>query len=868
MARRPILPLAAIALALAAAFAAPAGLAQDAARARATETTTPGSALSPAPAPAPASPAPPAQPTQPAPPPPQPSAAVSAQRAKLDAIRVELDTIETGISGRGASDAGLQALRSGVDPLAEQVRAIIDELSPRGDSLRLRLKELGPKPDDKSPAETPDVIREREDKQAQLNEIDETVRLARALVVQADQINKEIVDRRRQLFTNRLFETSGSLLSPQLWMDVGRSLPLEWNAARQVAANAADRMVRQLSEEGAALFVGSILIALLLMLPVRRFSLGLVKRDRLAGQPSRLQLTRAAAMIAFFSAVAPTLAATLLVQIVNALDLFPPRVEPIFRTIVGGVAFVAFVQGLAEGLLAPDRMNWRLFDISDDRAARLLRLATLVAVLLVASRSLEAFYTAIAANLRLSIATKGIFAVAVALVIAKGLNLIRSVDDHDEEAFGPHLSDTPDLTGPIRVVGWTLIGVVIGAAILGYVALASFLADQIAWACILLPTLALLLMLVDEVITASFAPGGPMSRLIQASIGLTRNSQEQMGVLLSGVARLALLGLATMMLLAPWGVESGDILAALRISIFGFAVGGVTISIWTLLAAMGMFVVGIVLTRAIQRWLQARYLPHTHLDVGLKNSITTGIGYVGVVAAGAVAVSYLGIGFERLTLVAGALSVGIGFGLQSIVNNFVSGLILLADRAIRVGDLVVLGDEQGYVRKINVRATQIETFDRATLIVPNSNLVTGIVKNWVHNDRSARIVVTVPLGREVDADGVAQLLRDIAGAHPDVLEDPAPRVFFKKIGDASLTFDLVCFVGEVDMIGRVSSDLTFAVFRQLRAKKFIVPAGPPTMEIAGMIDLREQVKSLQQALQASPAGARPAVTPAAEIKGP
>jgi len=251
-------------------------------------------------------------------------------------------------------------------------------------------------------------------------------------------------------------------------------------------------------------------------------------------------------------------------------------------------------------------------------------------------------------------------------------------------------------------------------------------------------------------------------------------------VLLSGAARLVLLAVAVMMLLAPWGVESGDIFSGLRSGIFGITVGGVTLSIGTMLMAVALFLVGIVLTRTLQGWLQKRYLPKTQLDAGLKNSITTGFGYFGVVVAGALSVSYLGIGFDRITIVAGALSVGIGFGLQSIVNNFVSGLILLAERGIRVGDLVNVGGEEGYVRRINVRATQIETFDRATLIVPNSNLVSGTVKNWVHADRISRVVVNVPLGRDTDADAVASLLREVAENHPDVLEDPPPRVLFKK----------------------------------------------------------------------------------------
>ena len=124
----------------------------------------------------------------------------------------------------------------------------------------------------------------------------------------------------------------------------------------------------------------------------------------------------------------------------------------------------------------------------------------------------------------------------------------------------------------------------------------------------------------------------------------------------------------------------------------------------------------------------------------VRNSIITVAGYVGVIISGAVAFSYLGLSLDKLAIVAGALSVGIGFGLQSIVNNFVSGLILLWERPIRVGDLMVVGDNEGYVRRINVRATEIETFDRSTVIVPNSNLISGVVKNRVRSDRIVRVI--------------------------------------------------------------------------------------------------------------------------------
>ena len=127
-----------------------------------------------------------------------------------------------------------------------------------------------------------------------------------------------------------------------------------------------------------------------------------------------------------------------------------------------------------------------------------------------------------------------------------------------------------------------------------------------------------------------------------------------------------------------------------------------------------------------------------NFDLGLRNSIRTSLGYLGFLVAAGLALGYLGLNYEKLALVAGALSVGIGFGLQSIVNNFVSGLILLWERAVRVGDWIVVGADQGFVRRINVRSTEIETFDRAQVIIPNSNLVSGVVTNLVRNDRSGR----------------------------------------------------------------------------------------------------------------------------------
>ena len=360
---------------------------------------------------------------------------------------------------------------------------------------------------------------------------------------------------------------------------------------------------------------------------------------------------------------------------------------------------------------------------------------------------------------------------------------------------------------------WVVAAMIALAALAGYVAFASFLADQLVWVAFVGAVLFLLTRLGQSAIVAGLRPDAKVGRAVMVNVGLRGDSLEQIAIVLSGLVTLALIVAAAMLALAPWGVESNDMLANFRAAFFGFKVGDVTVSLSSIIIAIIVFALGWAAARAVQRWLDTRFLPHTHLDTGLRNSIATSVGYIGFVIALSLALGYLGLSFEKLAIVAGALSVGIGFGLQSIVNNFVSGLILLWERAIRVGDWVVVGDEQGYVRRINVRSTEIETFDRATMIVPNSNLVSGVVKNWVRNDRVGRIKNSVSVNIGSDPEKVKAALLACAAAHDGVLQDPAPHVNFLSMTDNVLKFDLVSFVGEVEKSARVRSDLNFAIFK-------------------------------------------------------
>ncbi|WP_247654703.1 MULTISPECIES: DUF3772 domain-containing protein [Microvirga] len=760
------------------------------------------------------------------------SAETKAARAKLDGFKADLDQKEAAIQGRTMPDADLQNIRVQIEPIIAEIRTVVDEQAPKLEASKQRLSQLGPKPDKGQPEESADVARDRAEREAAVAELDETQRLGRALLVQAEQLNTQIGDLRRAGFTRALFEQSDGLLSPSLWMNVVQAVPRELRALGIVLGDALEQLERSTSI-GVLLLLGlAIGVAIALYAGRRSLAPRLVRRDPAVTDPARRSRLLAALGVLILGA-GPAIAGSWIVWVAfDSVDIVPPRLEQVGRAFLSGLAFIAFVRALIDAILAPDHTSWRLIPVRDASAARIMSFAVTLATVMVAGKVIESFNTAIAAALPVTVMTRAVFALAAGLVFAELLRRFAARESQDEACLGPYVAQEVDIGGPLRSFGWFVVALIVGSVVGGYVALASFVVDQAVGISIVIALLVLGIAFADEFIGGSLRGQTRLATALQANTGLRRRSLEQIGILASGIMRLALIVIAILLVLLPWGIESADVTGSLRALFFGFNVGEVTISLSSILIAAVLFAAGFAVTRVIQRWLNNTFLPATELDAGLRNSISTAAGYVGIIIAGMIAFTYLGLSLERVTIVAGALSVGIGFGLQSIVNNFISGLILLWERPIRVGDLVVVGDGEGYVRRINVRSTEIQAFDRSTIIVPNSNLISGIVRNRVRNDRVGRVLVSIPVPRASDPDQVAEIMRKAALAHREVMSEPAPRVLFKKVTENTIDFDLICFVDDIDAAGRVSSDIYFEIFRGLRKAGVGVPAPAPAPEPA------------------------------------
>ena len=738
----------------------------------------------------------------------------------LEATSSALTVIENTLKQADLTDADLQRLRAQNDPLGVALQSAIADMAPRLAASAKRLAELTPKKDkDAAPApETDAAAAELASETQKHDALDANLRTARALLLKVDDNANRIGAKRRELFARETFARSSSVFNPQLWANVAGEIP---RVAETMAATLDDWLTGlggRVTAIQALVVAGILALVGLAGALLHWLARPLIFPERDAEKPSRLRRAIRAAWTLIVLAALPLLALWGVSAALAAFNLTGTRIQGIFDASLDAVRLLLLGNALGRAMLAPAEAEWRVVPVSDRTARLLVRDGMILAAVWAAERLVEPAAD-VGASLNIAVAGRALGAALVALVAAHMLWRLAP----EEVPQSAAAAAKADPWAPARTLGWIADLVIFAAAAVGYIAFATFLVNQAIFLTILGSILYLIDVIIHDGTQTLLDPDAALGARLRATVGLRPNVLGQLVVVVQGVARVAIVVIAAAAVLEPWGVQSQDWFSSLRAAYFGFAVGGVTLSLSSMLAAVALFGVTLFVTRLIQGWLSERLLPETRLDPGASNSVSTIFGYLGATVAVLLGAAQVGLDVQKLAIIAGALSVGIGFGLQSIANNFVSGLILLWERGIRVGDWVMVGTDQGFVRRINARSTEIETFDRATLIVPNANLVSGVVKNWVNPDRVGRILIAINVDYDSDVEQVREILIEAARAQDLVLKIPAPSVQFVDFGDWAFKFNLVCFVDDVETAGRTQSELNFDILRRLRERTIRMP---------------------------------------------
>ncbi len=774
---------------------------------------------------------------KPAPAPPPIPPVIFAQAMAVDQAEADLHGVASGVRSQALDDQELQARVAAIPAIQARLGEAADALAPRLQDADARLAQLGPAPTPGQPAENPEIAASRKSLTQFREAVDTELKQARLLSVEADQINNDLASRLRKNFTTRLWARSRSVLDIGLWQDFAAHLPADLGRLTNALGLEGQAMAAAAKTLSNLVGLGlATLAALGLLGPARTLlnRLGYQRAPRLTPQ-SRLRRSALAVWLVVVAATTPLLAGMLIQNALTNTGAATPVFNRLVTEFISVAVFACALEGLGRALLSHGHPSWRLAPLPDVVVARLAPFPGLIGAAAGLAGLIAAFNATLGASSSTSEASDclgvlleiGVMGAALASAgLARSEHIAASATDAEAqlESRWPWMA--------AALAAWFALAGALFAVLFGYLALASFLTRETIWIATVLASLFLLLRFVDDLFPALTSPSSPVGRLGQTAIGFSDQALEQIGVLLSGLFRLLLLLVGWAAILARFGAGVNDAVARITSTSLIIRLGQLSISPGAIFGGVAVFLLGLVITRGVRGWLELRYLPKTRMDLGIRTSLAAGVTYLGVLIAILLTCAYLGVSLDRIALLASALSVGIGFGLQAIIGNFVSGLILMVERPVKVGDWIAIGELEGDVRRINIRATEIEMTDKSKLIVPNSDLISKTVRNVTHNSALGRVKVVLKTENDADPIVVRDVLLETMRGHAEVLAEPAAAVYLTDVRDGGLEFSAFAYVASARLAYRVKSELLFQIVPALKAQGVALANPSPVVNVA------------------------------------
>ncbi len=739
--------------------------------------------------------------------PPSLSSDIVQQKAELTRFRQAVERLNK-------DNEELEKQQARIEAFINRVRETRSGIAPFLETVNGQLAKLGDPP--KEGDEGPVIASERAKLNDSLAKLTDAQQASDLTILRSEQLIHRIQNLQLRNFSEGVLQRNQSIITPEHWSKLWNALPrfgIQISTIADLWFSTARQHILELS------------IVILLALGAYVYLVSLRRRfmaERFVEpqdeQPSFFHRVQSASLLVLVMALPGSLSIVLLFLGADAVAVWQDTIRAIFRSaLTSGLIFLA-ATALATAILLPRRPSWRLIGAPTPSVQRLLLMSNIIAAVfaidLFLDDAIRVFHLPVVA---------GVTATSFANIAFAGLLLALVWTPMPAETSRPSAQLVRSVLWWLRIPAILVAAGIFAATIFGYVALGRFVAGQVMLMGVG-GTFVLLLHLAIRALSAN--PSGvtqPVERILNKPNLLSDRRRGFIASVLAFILNALLVCGGLFLLLLSWGVPYSQLADQVRALFFGFEIGQFRISLARILIGIGLFIAVLFVTRIFQAWLSSSINAGSKVDSGIANSLHTGIGYLGIGVATLVGLSYSGIDLSNFAVVIGALSLGVGLGLQSIVNNFVSGIILLVERPIKVGDWIVVGDQQGYVRKISVRSTEIETFDRASVIVPNSSLISGSVQNWTHRNALGRLVVTVGVSYNADPHQVRETLIEVAKSTDGILNFPEPSASFDDFGASSLDFTLRCFVADVNYSLSAKTQLRLAIFDRFKELGIEIP---------------------------------------------
>ncbi len=472
---------------------------------------------------------------------------------------------------------------------------------------------------------------------------------------------------------------------------------------------------------------------------------------------------------------------------------------------------VVLARAISRVCFAPYNGKWRLVNVDTEKAKHMTSALYFTVFMLGIVSFLQ--HVATAANYPIELINYiSVFASAVkglCIVLVVKRYLWDGIDAHEPEDGAPeNPEEDAQVNLAFKITFSTTFFVVVAfiISLLGYARLSAFIFNRF-----LLTVIGIGLLLVMRKALGEFLHRILLMRFWVKTFKLRRKIVSKIDFWSNLIVDPLFVLAGIFMVLSIWGVSTDILIQSAKKILVGFKVGEVEISPLAILLGLVSFFVALAVVKALKVRLVNNVLAKMDIDDGIRHSLASGFGFIGFIIAAIIAITMMGGNLSNLALIASALSVGIGFGLQNVINNFVSGIIILFERPIKVGDWVIIDGEEGQVKQINIRSTEIETFKKASLIIPNATLLSSSVTNLTHGNNWSRQAISVGVAYGSDVKKVTEILLDIAAKNKYVLKNPAPYVLFKDFGSSSLDFELRCYTNNIWNGWRIPSEIRYEI---------------------------------------------------------
>lgn len=758
----------------------------------------------------------------------------SAPGDDLVALQQKLDGLKQQVT-QTTRDKNLADLGTQNQDVLTQASGLQAQLQETLLPVNTQLNVLGPTPVMQGVKETDEVVAQRQTLTNQKNRLEKALIQVTALQTSAQQLALQITSIRRDVLREQLSLNTHSILASAFWEPViHRSSYDERRISRfnDQVSGVIDEAVTPVNMP-----VSLICLVLACGLPLLRKRLERPVTHAIVKWVPEGRLIRSmySLILVLANVILMGMAALLFVYTFVRLPGLPDNLNQLLWDWLRLCLFTACLLGLGRALISNHKPSWRLAKFSDSVAAAMNPFPRIVAGIMFLFGTIEIINAAINTSVAISVVASGMMAlslVACSLAIIMRINRARA----REIANGDDTHHSP-LHGIVYLLIIVFAVLELGALLTGYISLARYLAYKMIWVCLVITSAFFLVRFWGDMCDALFMSGHQPGRVMQRFLKLEDRHLSIIGTLLSGVGRIAIILLALLSLFeGSYGNTTPADLLRRALGLWsGKEMSRLHIVPANMVTALVVLAISIYCLHHLRRWLMNNLLPQTKMDNGMQASLITLLTNVGYVLIIMTTLATLGVKWSNLAWIVSALSVGIGFGLQEIVKNFISGLILLTERPVRVGDLVSISGIEGDIKKISVRATEIQLADRSTVIVPNSQFISQNVRNVTMGNSLGVVSISLTYPLNVDPVMIKALLLEIYTASDTLLDTPPPSVTFTQLGCEGYTLSVTGYVASPRMIGGAKSELLFEILHQLRDRDIAISV-PQTIVLQPVAD--------------------------------